>query len=196
MSPSDFCVKMGCTPLISKVTEVFEFFKTSYLEELPEKQRKFVDFTNLMYVGAVLYLCAKFSKMKLEKKQLVKELCCSESDFTSISEIVEKKCEKFLKDQPLTVEFKTKKKIKKVKEIPKEKESLEEFESKIETKLIEQVVKDAPNEESVEKEIVNQNEDEENISKKRKFEEDVNSETKVQKKRKQVTLHYFQKNPK
>jgi hypothetical protein len=149
-----------------------------------------------MYVGAVLYLCAKFSKMKLEKKQLVKELCCTESDFTTICEIVEKKCEKYLKDQPLSVEMKTKKKTKKVKEIPKEKESIEESEAKIEIKLIEEIAKDLPNGESVENETVNQNEDEENVSKKRKFEQDVNSETKVQKKRKQVTLHFFQKNPK
>eukprot|EP01080_Neovahlkampfia_damariscottae_P007159 gene7159-11472_t len=195
ISPSDFCVKMGCTGIISFVTEVFEFFKKSYLEDLPEQRRKFVDFSNLIFIGSVLYLCAKSSKFNIDKKSILGEIGCSEHDFNAICEVVSLRCEKLLKETKTSIELKkpkkkTKKKIEESKTLEsKEEKKIEETQIK-EDKVEES--KGSPTEIKEKIKDVKENQDEENV-KKRKFEEIQKPQVKVKsKKRKQVTLHYFQ----
>ena len=186
---------MGCTGIISFVTEVFEFFKKSYLEDLPEQRRKFVDFSNLIFIGSVLYLCAKSSKFTLEKKRVINEIGCSESDFNGICEVISIKCENLLKETKTSIEIKKmkKKSTKKMKKIENEKIEKENEETLNEVSKIEEINQEL----SKETECIQTNEeikDKEN-SKKRKFEE-TESEKLKPKKRKQVTLHYFQSNSK
>ncbi|KAF5939085.1 hypothetical protein HYC85_023344 [Camellia sinensis] len=81
-------IQFGCIRLIPFVQRGLSLYKDRFLKSLPATRRASADFTRPVFTAVAFYLCAKKHKLKVDKIKLI-ELCgTSESEFSSLSDLV------------------------------------------------------------------------------------------------------------